>query len=34
MLLKNQGGSYTGKPANLVGSKKRQFNDMNALEAE
>ena len=29
-----QGESYKGKPANSTGSKKRQFNDMNAAEAE
>ena len=29
-----QGGSYKGKPANLTGSKKHQFKDMNATEAE
>ena len=31
---KQQVKSYKGKPASLTGGKKRQFNDMNAAEAE
>ena len=29
-----QGESYKGKSVSLTGGKKRQFNDMNAAEAE
>ena len=33
-FVKTQGGSYKGKPVNYIESKKRQFNAMNAAEAE
>ena len=33
-FLKLHGKSFKGKPVNLTDSKKRQFNDMNATEAE
>ena len=33
-LKKTQGDCYKGKPVNLTGGKNRQYNDMNAAEAE